>query len=436
MTERDPASPHDVVPPGGAGRERQNRIYRDGVSGLVPNIPTDPQTLEKAAADALPEKAFAYLAGGAGSEATMRANRAAFESWSIVPRVLRNVAERDLSTEIFGRRLPAPLALAPIGVLELAHEEADLAVARAAAATGVPFIFSNQASVPMEDTADVMGDAPRWFQLYWSTNDDLVASFVERAEKCGADAIAVTLDTTMLGWRPRDLNLGSLPFSQGQGIAQYTSDPVFARMVKQRIVSERVGKPDVKITRSTVKTLINMTHHYPGKFLPNLLSAQPRTAVETFLETYSRPSLTWDDIAKLREMTKLPILLKGVLHPDDARQAADLGVDGIVVSNHGGRQVDGSVASLAALPDVAEAAGGLTVVFDSGIRTGADIFKALALGADLVLIGRPYVWGLALEGERGVEDVIRNLIAEFDLTVGLSGLRSVEQITTDALREK
>lgn len=424
---------HEATPPHGAGRERQNRIYRDGVSGLAPNIPTDPATLEKAASDALSASAFAYLAGGAGAELTMQANRHAFTRWAIVPRMLRDVSERDLTTEVFGRTLPAPVALAPIGVLELAHEEGDLAVARAAAATGVPFIFSNQASFPMEDCADVMGNSPRWFQLYWSTNDELVWSFVERAENCGAEAIVVTLDTTMLGWRPRDLNLGSLPFSQGQGIAQYTSDPVFVQMVKQRIVTEPVGRPDVKITRSTVKTLLNMTHHYPGKFIPNLLSAQPRTAVETFLQTYSRPSLTWDNIESLRARTKLPIVLKGVLHPDDARHAADIGVDGIVVSNHGGRQVDGAIASLSALPSVAEAADGLTVIFDSGVRTGADVFKALALGADLVLLGRPYVWGLALEGEHGAEEVIRNIIGEFDLTLGLSGLRSVTDITRDAV---
>lgn len=425
---------HEATPPHGAGRDRQNRIYRDGVSGLTPTIPTDPHTLEKAAADALSEQALAYLAGGAGTEATMRANRAAFDQWAIIPRMLRDVSARDLTTELFGRRLPAPIALAPIGVLELAHEDADLAVARAAAATGVPFIFSNQASVPMEDCADVMGDAPRWFQLYWSTNDELVGSFVQRAEKCGAEAIVVTLDTTMLGWRPRDLNLGSLPFSQGQGIAQYTSDPTFVRMVKERIVTEPVGRPEVKITRSTVKTLLNMTHHYPGKFIPNLLSAQPRTAVETFLQTYSRPSLTWDNIASLRERTNLPVVLKGILHPDDARRAADIGVDGIVVSNHGGRQVDGAIASLTALPDVAEAAGGMKVIFDSGVRSGADVLKALALGADLVLIGRPYVWGLALEGQHGVEEVVRNIIGEFDLTLGLSGLRSVAEISRDAVK--
>ncbi|WP_278313996.1 alpha-hydroxy-acid oxidizing protein [Lolliginicoccus levis] len=416
-----------------AGRQRQDRIYRDGVSGRMPAVPTDPAGLEEAAMAVLPDKAAAYLAGGAGSEATMRANRSAFDRWAIVPRVLRDVSERDLTVELFGRKLPAPIALAPIGVLELAHEEADLAVARAAAEAGVPFIFSNQASVPMEDCAAAMGSAPRWFQLYWSTEDELVHSFIRRAEDCGAEALVITLDTTMLGWRPRDLNWGSLPFSQGQGIAQYTSDPVFARIVRNRILNEPVGKPDVRLTRDTVRTLVSMTQHYPGRFLPNLLSAQPRAAVETFLRIYSRPSLTWDDIAAARELTRLPIVLKGILHPDDARRAADLGVDGVVVSNHGGRQIDGGIASLDALPAVKAAAGDMRVMLDSGVRTGADILKAIALGADLVLIGRPYAWGLALAGSDGVSEVIGNLRAELDLTMGLSGLRSISEITPEAL---
>ncbi|GGC64334.1 alpha-hydroxy-acid oxidizing enzyme [Hoyosella rhizosphaerae] len=400
---------------------------------MVPHIPTDPLNLEKAATELLPERAHAYLAGGAGNEQTMRANREAFQRRTIVPRVLRDVSERDLSVNLFGHTYPAPVALAPIGVLELAHNDADLAASRAAATHGIPMIFSNQASVPMEDCADAMGDSPRWFQLYWSTSEDLVDSFITRAEACGAHALVVTLDTTMLGWRPRDLNLGSLPFSQGQGIAQYTSDPVFQRIVKQRIVSQPVGKPDVKITRDTVRTLLNMTQHYPGKFLPNLLSAQPRTAVETFLDIYSRPSLTWDNIATLRDRTTLPIVLKGILHPDDARKAADLGIDGIVVSNHGGRQIDNEVAALDALPAAAAAAGDMTVLFDSGIRTGADVFTALALGADAVLIGRPYVWGLAINGEHGARDVIANIIAELDLTLGLSGHSSISELTADAL---
>lgn len=418
----------------GRGRARQDRIYRDGVSGITPTIPTDPAGLEAAAAQALDGKAHAYLAGGAGAEATMRANRAAFDKWAIVPRVLRDVSHRDLTTTVLGRKLPAPVLLAPVGVLELAHPEADLAVARAAKRTGVPFVFSNQASVPMEACAAAMGDCPRWFQLYYSRDEDLVDSFLQRAEAAGAGAIVLTLDTTMLGWRPRDLNLGSLPFSQGQGIAQYTSDPVFLRLVQQRVNASDGGKPDVKVTPAAVRTLLNMTAHFPGKFLPNLLSAQPRAAVETFLQVYSRPSLNWDDVARLRRRTKLPIVLKGVLHQRDAKRAVDAGVDGIVVSNHGGRQVDGCVASLDALPHIVEAVRGqVSVLLDSGVRGGADIFKALALGADAVLVGRPYAYGLAVGGEQGVVDVVENLVGELDLTMGLSGVTSIAEVTRDCV---
>ncbi len=247
----------------------------------------------------------------------------------------------------------------------------------------------------MEESAAAMGDAPRWFQLYWSTDDDLVDSLLQRAENIRADAVVVTLDTTMLGWRPEDLNLGSLPFAQGQGIAQYTSDPVFRRIVHERIKAA-AGKADVEVTLGAIRSLVSMTRRFPGRFLDNLRSPEPRAAVETFLDIYSRPSLSWADIETLRSRTSLPILLKGVLHPDDARRALDAGVDGIVVSNHGGRQVDGSVSSLDALVDIAPVVDGrLTLLLDSGIRTGADVFKALALGADAVTLGRPHLYGLA-----------------------------------------
>ncbi|SDH98710.1 FMN-dependent dehydrogenase, includes L-lactate dehydrogenase and type II isopentenyl diphosphate isomerase [Rhodococcus triatomae] len=417
-----------------AGRARQNTIYRDGVFGKRPSVPTDFAGLEAAARRKMSPKAWAYVHGGAGSGSTMSANRAAFDRWQIVPRVLRDVSERDLGVELFGRRLPAPVLLAPVGAAELAHPDADVAIASAAGELGVPYIFSNQGCAPMEESAAAMGDAPRWFQLYWSTDDDLVDSFLDRARRISADAIVVTLDTTMLGWRPEDLNLGSLPFAQGQGIAQYTSDPVFRRIVRERIAAV-TEKPEVKVTLGAVKALLSMTSRYPGRFLDNLRSPEPRAAVETFLDIYSRPSLSWSDIESLRERTSLPVLLKGVLHPDDARRAIDAGVDGLVVSNHGGRQVDGSVAALDALTDIAPVVDGrLKLVLDSGIRSGADVFKALALGADAVTLGRPHLYGLALAGRDGVRDVTANLLAEFDLTVGLSGLTSVAEIDRDALR--
>jgi lactate 2-monooxygenase len=326
------------------------------------------------------------------------------------------------------------LLVAPIGVQELAHPDADLATARAAAAAGVPMIFSTQASVPMEATAAAMGDAERWFQLYWSSNDELVESFVTRAEKSGCSAIVVTLDTHVLGWRTRDLDLAYLPFARGLGIAQYTSDPVFTRLVADRVANP-VPAERPKPTVGALRTLASISRHHPGSFWSNLRAAEPRAAVEVFLDVFSRSSLTWDDLAFLRERTSLPILLKGLQHPGDATRALYAGVDGIIVSNHGGRQVDGAVASLEALPQiVAQVGDRVPVLFDSGIRGGADIFKALALGARAVCVGRPYLYGLALAGERGVRAVLDNLIAELDLTMALTGCRTLADITPDALR--
>ncbi|SDO84001.1 FMN-dependent dehydrogenase, includes L-lactate dehydrogenase and type II isopentenyl diphosphate isomerase [Nakamurella panacisegetis] len=416
-----------------SGRARQGSIYAAGVLGRRPEVPTGWTALEAAARSRLSAKAFAYVTGGAGLELTMAADRAAFARRQLSPRVLRDVSSRDLSVELFGRRLPAPMLLAPIGALGLVHRDADLAVARAAAALGLPYIFSNQASVPMEECAAAMGDSPRWFQLYWSTSDDLVASLVGRAEAAGAEAIVVTLDTTMLGWRPRDLDLGSLPFATGEGIAQYTSDPVFAELVAARAPGTRI-RPSVAELPAALSALIRIARRHPGRLLDNLRSPVPMAFVQTFLDVYSRPSLTWDDLHLLRTMTALPVVLKGILHPDDARRAVDEGIDGLVVSTHGGRQVDGARGSLDALPGVVDAVDGrIPVLMDSGVRSGADVVKALALGARAVCIGRPYVYGLGLGGRQGVSDVLENLLAELDLTMGLCGLTRVADISADAL---
>ncbi len=354
----------------------------------------------------------------------MKANRDAFERVRIVPRMLRGPASRALGVELFGRTLPAPLLLAPIGVLEMAHRDADVAVARAAAAEGLPMIFSSQASRSLEECAAAMGDAPRWFQLYMSMSDELVRSFVSRAERAGCEAIVVTLDTTMLGWRLRDLDLGYLPFLAGKGIAQYVSDPVF-----QRLVDEAPPPESGPVTPAAVRALWRLAQAYPGSTWANLRSPRPRQAVRTFMDVFARPSLNWQDLALVRDATKLPILLKGILHSHDARRALDEGIDGIVVSNHGGRQVDGSIGSLDALPAIVDAVGDrCPILLDSGIRGGADVFKALALGATAVLVGRPYCYGLAVAGESGVREVIQNLIADLDLTLGLSGCASLAEI--------
>jgi lactate 2-monooxygenase len=387
------------VPPAGPGPLRQFEIYLQGaLAGAKPIVPIAFAELEAKAREKLTPEAYAYIACGAGFEHTVEENTAAFDRWRIVPRMLRDVAARDLSIELFGRKLNAPLLIAPIGVQELAHKDGDLATAKAAAAERVPMIFSNQASVPMEKMASAMGDEPRWFQLYWSKSDELVASLVRRADACGCDAIVVTLDTTLLGWRTRDLDHAYLPFIRGMGIAQYTSDPVFRAMLKKPPEEDMLA------------------------------------AAQLFMTIYSNPALTWDKLAFLREHTTKPILLKGINHADDARQALDYGIDGLVVSNHGGRQVDGARASLDALDEIAQAIGGrVPLLFDSGIRGGAGIFKALALGASAVCIGRPYVYGLAIAGEGGVRAVIRNMIADLDLTMGTAGCASIAEINRDML---
>jgi lactate 2-monooxygenase len=376
----------------------QYEIYFRGLGGETPALPTSVAELEAHARERLGPEAFGYVAGGAGAELTMRANLEAFERWRIVPRMLRDVSQRELATTVLGTPLRAPVLLAPIGVQSIVHPDAELAVARAAAAQGLPAILSTAASNTLEDVAAAMGQASRWYQLYWPKQRELAASFVARAADAGYSAIVLTLDTWLLGWRPRDLQNGYLPFLKGQGVANYFSDPVF------RAALERPPEED------------------------------PTPAIGLWAEQFANPSIAWADLAWLREQTDLPILLKGIIHADDARQALDAGVDGLIVSNHGGRQVDGALGALDALPGVRDAVGEqFPVLFDSGIRTGADVFKALALGADAVCLGRPYIWGLALGGQAGVEQVLRCLLAELDLTLALSGHTEIAQLERSAL---
>ncbi len=371
------------------GSEVQNAIYLSGEA----EWPISPEDWERQAEEALEPGAFGYIAGGAGAELTMRANREAFERHRLRPRMLTGNKERDLSVEVLGTHSPAPFFLAPIGVLTIAHEEGELAAARAAAALRVPFLLSSAASYSIEQVAEAMGDAPRWFQLYWISDREVATSFVERAAAAGYGAVVVTLDTLTLGWRPRDLRNAYLPFITGQGCAQFFSDPVFR---------SRLAKPPED----------------------DVLSA-----AATMLATFSNLGLIWDHLAWLRERVDLPLLVKGVLTAEDARRARDAGVDGIVVSNHGGRQVDGAVAALDALVEIRDALGDQApLLVDGGVRTGADALKALALGADGVLLGRPYAYGLAVGGEAGVEAVIRQLLAETDITLALIGGRAAREL--------
>lgn len=429
----------------GISRRTQSEIYRAGISGTRPRVPVDADALEAAARKALSPEAFAYIAGGAGAERTVAANRAAFGRWQVWPRPLRDVSERDLSIDFLGARRPTPLLLAPLGVMELAHGGADVAVARAASSLGVPYVLSNQASVPMEDVADAAPTVPRLFQLYWSASDELNASLLRRAEASGCEAVVVTLDTHLLGWRTRDLDLAYLPFTRGLGIAQYTSDPVFQQLVRERVRSQSAAPADpasaVRLTPKTVVAGVSIARK--GEALTgsrsvrdNLRSPLPRAAVETFLDVFSTPALTWDDLAKARQWTNLPILLKGIVHPDDAIRALDAGMDGIWISNHGGRQIDQSVPTLEVLPMIADRiAGRVPIVFDSGVRQGSDVFIALALGATAVALGRPYAYGLGIAGEEGVREVVRNVLAELDITLGLSGHIAVADLGREALRQ-
>ena len=414
----------------------QRQIYLEGFTGKKPKVSPNWEKLEQAAIAKMNPYAASYIVGGAGNQQTILNNRTGFERYRIVPKMLQNVENRDTSTAILGVKLPSPFWLCPIGVAEMVHAAADLATARAAAATGIPMVFSNQASIPMETCAAAMGESPHFFQLYWSKSRDLVASLVKRAEACGSKGIVLTLDTTLLGWRTRDLDLAFLPFLQGKGIAQYTSDPVFQKLIDAALKQPPTNDFKPKITFETLKNLITAVNRYPSTdgFFTKLRSGRPMAAVKLFTSIYNNPALTWEDLSFLRAQTTLPIFLKGILHPENAKKAVDYGINGIVVSNHGGRQVDGSIGAIEALPDVVKAvAGKIPIVLDSGIRGGADVFKALALGATAVGLGRPYLYGLTLDGEQGVKDVIHHLMADFELTMSLAGCRNIAEITSETL---
>jgi len=376
--------------------DHQFGIYLAGLEGRLPSLPLRYEDLEARAREVLDRAAYWYVAGGAG-EASMAANRQAFDRYPLMPRMLTDVSRRDLGTTVLGKRRTTPLMIAPLGVQEILHEDAELAVARAAAGLDVPMILSTVSSVPMEEVKHELGDSAGWYQLYWPSDDELATSLVQRAEKVGYEAIVVTLDTKMLAWRERDLDGAYLPFLEGKGLANYTTDPVFC----------------AGLDRPPAEDMQAVVQHWSRLF--------------------ASPERNWADLAKLREATSLPLILKGVLHPEDALAARRAGMDGVIVSNHGGRQVDGSVAALDALPGVVDAVGAhMDVLFDSGIRRGTDVLKAIAIGANAVLVGRPFAWGLACAGEAGVAEVLRRLLADTDLSLALSGHDRIDALTRAA----
>jgi lactate 2-monooxygenase len=377
----------------------QYEIYLQGLSGIMPTLPMSFSELEAKAASALPPSVWSYVVGGAGDEHTQRVNRTAFDRWGLIPRMLVGAKERDLSVEMFGLSLPSPVFMAPIGVIGLCAQDGhgDIAAARAAARTGVPMMVSTLTEDPLEDVAAEFGDTPGFFQLYTPTDRELAASLVQRAEAAGYKAIVVTLDTWVPGWRPRDLSTSNFPQLRGKCLSNYLSDPVFR---------SRLAQPPEE---------------------------NPQAAVLQWVSIFGNP-LTWDDLPWLRSLTSLPLILKGLCHPDDVRRAKDGGVDGIYCSTHGGRQANGGLPAIDCLPGVVEAADGLPVLFDSGVRGGPDVVKALALGATAVGIGRPYAYGLALGGVDGLVHVLRSILAEADLTMAVDGYAALSDLTADALR--
>jgi lactate 2-monooxygenase len=377
----------------------QNEIYFNGLRGIRPNLPVDFKRLEERASAVLSQSVLAYVQGGCGDEATQRRNVEAFAEWGIVPRMLVDTRVRDLSVDVFGKRYKSPLMLSPIGVIGVCAQDGhgDIATAKAAAAAGVPMIASTLMNDPLETVAEALGDGDAFFQLYTPNDRDLAASFVRRAEAAGYKGIVVTLDTWITGWRPRDLNDSNFPQLRGVALANYFSDPQFR--AKLAVPPEE----------------------------------DPAAAVRHWASVFGM-TVTWDELARLRSLTKLPLIVKGIQHPDDAKRAIDVGVDAIYCSNHGGRQANGGIASIDLLPALVAECGKTPIWFDSGIRSGTDVVKALAMGASMVGVGRPYAYGLALGGTAGVVHVVRSILAEADLLMAVDGFPDIKALRAAGVR--
>lgn len=412
----------------------ESAVFQAGLHSAKPPFSFHPSDWESQAKDVLSANSWGYIHGNAGNGSTYKKNLAAFDRWSIVPSRLRasrkdeqgNEAFSDTRTTVFGgQELPFPVAIAPIGVQKIFNPLGEVAAARAAAKLGVPYTLSTASSTSIEDVAKAMDDAAgegpqptRWFQLYWPErkNDDITASLLSRAKKSGYSALFVTLDTYVLGWRPADMNHGYNPFIHPDriGVEIGLTDPVFQRRFKEEhgYEIEEAGRHESELT---------------GHNLGDV-------AGEWTKIVFPGHSHAWEDVASLKEHWDGPIVLKGIQSVEDARKAVEVGVQGIVVSNHGGRQQDGGVSSLGMLPRIVEAVGDkIEVFFDSGVRCGSDIMKAYALGAKCVFVGRPYAYGLAIGGEEGVQHVLRSMCGDLLLNMHLAGLRGLDEVTKDIL---
>ncbi|KAL3473495.1 FMN-dependent dehydrogenase [Aspergillus californicus] len=386
--------------------EYQAEIYGQGaLMGLKPNVTTDPRLLEEQARKTLSSRSFNYVAGGAGEKATMDSNRLAFRQWKLIPKMLRKMDHQDLSVNIFGQEYPTPLIMAPVGVQGLFHPDKETGLAEACADVGVPYTLSTASSSSIEEVADASGDGKRWFQLYWPGDNDITLSVLKRAKENGYSVLVVTLDTWSLAWRPADLDSAFIPFLRGMGNQVGFSDSVF-RAKFEKDTGSKVEDNLIEASKA---------------WISNVLSTAPHT---------------WDQVSFLRKHWDGPLVLKGIQHVDDAKSALEAGCDGLVVSNHGGRQLDGAIGSLEVLPEIVDAVGDkMTVLFDSGIRTGSDIIKALCLGAKAVMVGRPAIYGLSVDGKNGARSVLKSLQADLWQSMSLAGICTVVECTRDKIRK-
>jgi 4-hydroxymandelate oxidase len=349
--------------------------------------------IERKAAEQISHNAHEYYVGGGADEITIAENKRAFQEIALLPRVLRDVSQRSLTASLLGQTFAMPIGIAPTAMQRLAHADGELATARAAAAMNVPMILSTTSTIALEDVASVKG-APLWFQIYVYKDREATREMAARAAASGYKALVLTVDTPYLGKREREIRVGfHLP--------------------------PNLELPNFRAIGATSVDVVKQGSGLAQHFMDNI-----------------DPALTWKDVEWLRTVSGLPVVVKGILRSDDATMAAEHGAAGIIVSNHGGRQVDTALATIRALPAIAEAVENrLDIMLDGGVRRGTDVLKALALGAKAVFLGRPILWGLGYDGEQGVTRVLEILRDEFDLTMALCGCRSVAEITRDLLHE-